>query len=433
MINYSNFSRDLREEISKFFNDVIYPYFDKPRKKVILDLFYGILKTGSTKISEISRTVDLNKNIGSIENRLTIGLKEYDLSNIQNGIINYAYSSILKYPIEIEIDETDIIKPYGKSFEDLNYIHDGSKEGRPKEKGYPLTGIIGIGLNNSIIPLSLNLYSTITKGFKSTNQKTINDLDNLLSKCISLNGITITFDRGYDNKEYINYCEFLNIDYVIRAKIQRKYTTNKGNESIEDIDKRLKGKYSFKFKNKNDKEVETKVSAIKIKHKDFIKDAYLVFESFPYERNKRFYITSIDCSTKDGCIKALKSYRKRWRIEEYFRFIKQEFNLEGFRIREIKAINNLIYIVNLCVLFLTKLSVTKSKTYYNSLNVYKSFNDKEYENNLIKRYGENGLMLYRIKRGIQEILHHSILKVEVPGRVRKKKEMKQLSIFEINN
>src|SRR5690606_785158 len=35
------------------------------------------------------------------------------------------------------------------------------------------------------------------------------------------------------------------------------------------------------------------------------------------------------------------TYMSRWRIEEYFRFKKQSFNFENFRVRNLKAINNL--------------------------------------------------------------------------------------------
>ncbi len=41
----------------------------------------------------------------------------------------------------INVDESDIIKPYGFKFKDLSKIHDGSKEGRPKEKKFNINHI----------------------------------------------------------------------------------------------------------------------------------------------------------------------------------------------------------------------------------------------------------------------------------------------------
>ena len=93
---------------------------------------------------------------------------------------------------------TDIIKPYGFKFKDLSKIHDGSKEGRPKEKGYNVTGIVSIGLNNTILPLVLNIYSNKTnEKFKIFNTtKTANHLLDIFKfindKCL------VVLDRGYD-------------------------------------------------------------------------------------------------------------------------------------------------------------------------------------------------------------------------------------------
>ena len=70
------------------------------------------------------------------------------------------------------------------------------------------------------------------------------------------------------------------------------------------------------------------------------------------------------------------------------------------------------------------------------LNAYKSFKDKYAEDNIIMKYDESGLMLYRIKRGIQEILSHCSSMPKVPGRDRtnkNKSKYHQLSIFEIND
>ena len=44
---------------------------------------------------------------------------------------------------------------------------------------------------------------------------------------------------------------------------------------------------------------------------------------------------------KEDVVKILRLYMSRWRIEEYFRFKKQEYGFENFRVRSLKSINNL--------------------------------------------------------------------------------------------
>ncbi|MDI9413509.1 MAG: transposase, partial [Bacillota bacterium] len=51
--------------------------------------------------------------------------------------------------------------------------------------------------------------------------------------------------------------------------------------------------------------------------------------------------TNKKISGKEDVINILRLYLSRWRIEEYFRFKKQAYNFENFRVRNLKAINNL--------------------------------------------------------------------------------------------
>lgn len=51
--------------------------------------------------------------------------------------------------------------------------------------------------------------------------------------------------------------------------------------------------------------------------------------------------SNIAIKSKEDVIKIARCYMNRWRIEEYFKFKKQEYNFENFRVRTLKAINNL--------------------------------------------------------------------------------------------
>lgn len=51
--------------------------------------------------------------------------------------------------------------------------------------------------------------------------------------------------------------------------------------------------------------------------------------------------TNKPIKNKEDLKRIVYTYMSRWRIEEYFRFKKQSFGFEGFRVRSLKAINNL--------------------------------------------------------------------------------------------
>ena len=51
--------------------------------------------------------------------------------------------------------------------------------------------------------------------------------------------------------------------------------------------------------------------------------------------------TNKPVKNKEDLKRIVYTYMSRWRIEEYFHFKKQNFGFEGFRVRSLKAINNL--------------------------------------------------------------------------------------------
>ena len=429
MNNYSNFCRDLKQDLISFLNDIIFTTnnISRPIKKFILELLYGVLSSGSTMISNIARSLNEDKPLIYTEKRLADNLEQYDLTKL--NILTYVHKSMLKSPITILIDETDIIKPFGFKFEDLGIIHDGSKEGRPREKGYNVTGIVGIGFNNTVIPIILKIYSSQAKSYISLPSMMTNYINKIVNQIDEK--IIFSMDRGYDGKTYINPIESFNQNYIVRAKENRKYVTSKGKFNIIDICNNYKGKYSSTYVNSIGRIIYQKFSAIRIKHKDFNNDLWLIIESVNNEKDKRVYLTNMDCSNKDNCIIALKSYRLRWRIEEFFRFVKGEYSFEKFRVRSLMAANNLSFIICLATLYISHLIIVKNSTYYHCMSAYKSFNDRYDENNIVVKYGTSGLELYRIKNGIQEILSHSKTLPEVPGYKRTKEKYHQLTIDEI--
>ena len=97
-----------------FTNFLYYELFEKSKikrseLKLIFNLFYGVLKSGSTIISEIARAIPSNTHIGSLEVRLTTKLEQYDLNHLDFS--QYVFSNFSSTPTTILIDESDVIKP----------------------------------------------------------------------------------------------------------------------------------------------------------------------------------------------------------------------------------------------------------------------------------------------------------------------------------
>lgn len=427
MIYFSNLVRDVKNELSRFIVSEICDGLPRSVTKFAYDMVWGMLSSGSCKVSMIGRRL-FEKEIRATENRLTKNLMELDLSELKSKYWEYAFGELLKLEPNIIIDETDIIKPFGKAFEGLNIIHDGSKGGKPREKGWPVTGIVALTEKNFVIPLVTNVYSSLSTGYKSICHETTRHLDAIIPNVRDAFRCTCSFDRGYDGSIYANYVDGTGHFYVIRAKERRIYKTRMGKMNALQIARKYKGRYSFRYKTRDGLERVAKASAVKASHKDFPSGVWVVFESFAGQSEPRAYITNIDCSTKEGVARALKSYRLRWRIEEFFRFVKQEYGFERFMVRTLHGINNLLTCMNLAVAFLTYIIICKPLLWKSVQEVYQPLTDVEKEEMLKKRYGRYGIDLYRAKLGIQIVLGHAKGRPPIPGRDRRKRT-EQLKLF----
>ncbi len=73
-------------------------------------------------------------------------------------------------------------------------------------------------------------------------------------------------------------------------------------------------------------------------------------------------ITNIILKDKRLSLAILKVYLKRWRIEEYFRFKKQQFNFEDIRVRSISSIKTMSLILSLTIGFIAMLSEKRKES-----------------------------------------------------------------------
>lgn len=129
---------------------------------------------------------------------------------------------------------------------------------------------------------------------------------------------------------------------------------------------------------------------------------------------------NIPVKSKEDVIKIAKCYLVRWRIEEYFKFKKQEYNFENFRVRTLKSINNLnkmlTYTIGLIALLSEK--TWKRKFVNKIIKESKSLKDKVY------------LWFYQLARGIYNILSKAKSGIRNWQNIRKNKQYDgQLSLL----
>lgn len=421
-MNY--FTTDLYEtkrEIVNFSNKLALG-LAKPVSKFVMDMMFGIARGQSVLLSDISRS--LNENI---KLRYTIERLSDHLENMNDDEINILrnnYNKLILKNIDdnplILLDDSEIIKKYGKKFEDLCMVKDASSLKDDIYPGYHVCEATVVTKNEKQ-PISLysHIYSTESQGFQSMNDETLKSIQYV--KSVIRNKVTFVCDRGYDANIYFDYFLDMNRnqdDFVIRLKENRNLLFKGKSKKVGDIAARRKGKIKMNmyFTKEN---VEVYVSHTRVelpRHKEKILNLVIVYGLS--EEKPMMLLTNKEIRDKKDVHKIVRAYMNRWRIEENFRFKKQQYGFENMRVRTLKAMNtiNMLLMMHIGHIGMLAEKVNEKLLVIKMIERGKSIKNK------------SSMWYYQISKGIKEILKYAHNGIKEFQEIREQVKYKQLQL-----
>ena len=206
-----------------------------------------------------------------------------------------------------------------------------------------------------------------------------------------------------------------NNNFVIRMKDKRTFLfKGKRKNCYEEAIKR-KGKIKMELWFEDEKE-ELSVSHTRVTLPSNKKDYELVFVYGLSEDKPLILLTNLNIHTKEDVIKVVRLYFSRWRIEEYFRAKKQEYDFENMRVRSLKSMNNLNTILTIYLGYIGILS-EKMDSKLMTIKIIES--SKSLRRKII-------VWLSQMARGIKEILSYCHTGVKEWQQIEKREKYKQL-------
>ena len=337
MKNFTTDTYEIKRKIIEFATKITNEV-GQVEKKFVQDIIYGISKSKSILLSDISDSLmeSINK-VNTVERLSNNLMKDISNSVCKNYKTQMLKSINMNDPV-ILVDDSDVIKPYGNKFDSLGFVRDGSSRKNSCEKGYKVTEMVALTQNKKQ-PISLfsRIHSAKEKEYKSTNTVTFEGLTSVINT-INTRG-TFIFDRGYDMNDLFKFMYMQKQDFVVRLTERRKiFFKGKWYKSTTLRDSR-KGKIKTKVLFQGE-EKECYISHINCQITAAKKNMYLVL-IYGLSQTPMMLATNKIIKCKEDVVKILRLYMSRWRIEEYFRFKKQEYGFENFRVRSLKSINNL--------------------------------------------------------------------------------------------
>ena len=414
MYSYCNtLNHNLKRGILKF-SEKISKNLSRPQFKFAAQMMFGILSSQSCMLSEISRKLDEKTILKKVIDRLSRNLNTFNEGEKLFEQYLYAVKSQINKNTILIVDGSYITKNYTTKSEGIATVRDGST-GEYK-LGYPTVGVTALTPKKKMpIPVYTKIFSAKENGFVSEDEETINALK-FLSCHFPKNNIR-AFDRGYDNNRYHGYLISRDEKFVIRAKKNRDVIYKGKRINIMELAHKFKGKYSLKFRRKNGIGADCKISIIPAKLVCRPNDELNLVVCYGFGKEPMLLITNLKSDDKRLGVAVVKVYLMRWRIEEFYRFKKQQFGFENLRVRSLKSIRNLDLILTIVVGYIGFISEKADERIAVMQLVEQS-----------KRiYGVNKFMFYAIAYGLFVVF--SKCKQGISDMLMKSQKSMQLSLF----
>lgn len=421
-MNY--FTTDLYETKREIviFSDKLASGLSKPECKFVMDMMFGLSRGQSILLSDVSRALNENIKLRYTIERLSSHLdnmNDHEIAILRNNYNKLVLKNIDKESLVL-LDDSEIIKKYGKKFEDLCMVRDASSLKDDIYPGYHVCEATVVTKNEKQ-PISLysHIYSSESSGFKSMNDETLKSIEYV--KSVIEGRCTFVCDRGYDANIYYDYFIDKNEnedDFVIRLKENRILLFKGKAKKVGEIAQRRKGKVKMKmYFSKGDAEVYVSHTRVELPtHKG--KTLYLVIIYGLSEEKPMMLLTNKVIKNKKDVHKIVRAYMSRWRIEENFRFKKQQYGFENMRVRKLKAMNtlNMMLMMHIGHIGMLAEKVDKKLLVIKMIERGKSIKGRTY------------LWYYQISRGIKEILKYAHKGIKEFQGIREKKEYVQLEL-----
>ena len=418
MNNYTMNSYEVKRDLINF-SKKLSEGVNKSTSKFIMDMEFGLAKSGSCLISEIARSLDedikLNYTIERLCNNLS-NLYQDEADIIWNNYLKEVKKNIDYNSLIILFDDSDINKEYSKKLEDLDRVVDASSPDKKIVNGYHVCEAT-ILTKNEKQPISIysQIYSCKSSNFESKNKYTMESIK-AAEELVGDNFIGV-FDRGYDDNKIFKYMSDKNHKFVVRLDERRTLLFKGQKRCVEEIAESRKGKISYKALFDNE-EYELSLSYTKAILPSNKREYTLVIVYGLSENTPMKLLTNIDIKDKDDVIKVVRLYLSRWRIEEYFRGKKQEYDFENMRVRTLKAMNNLNMFLTIHLGYIAMLAdkIDRKLLVIKIIEASKSLKDK-----II-------VWLSQISRGIKEILKYCHTGIKQWQEIEQREKYKQLKL-----
>jgi hypothetical protein len=345
--------RDLAPEIQKRISGMKREFrnggMSVPVTKNVVSIMWAMLRERSVQVTVLSRSLEESISQKKTWERLrrTIGKKGLWKSLLEvNRKVNISEIREKRYCV---VDLSDIQKQYSRKMEGLARVRDGNK--KEIGDGYWWLNVV-MSDGDGVMPVCSELYSLEHEAHElvSENSKLLEAMEWVHAVHPSARFV---LDRGGDRGKLYEWFLREKVPFIVRG------------QEIRSI-----GLHADSVKKTNIKEVAMGIPTTRRfqsrKGKEFlvgVKRIYLNGEALWLVASRRkeepnalsWFLTNVEGTREQIMDTVMEGYGYRWRVEEYHRQLKQDYDLESICLRDYEALKNLIVLVVIAAAFIMRL------------------------------------------------------------------------------
>ena len=399
MNNYTKIINQMKEKIVTFSKNLSID-LSKPNRKFVLNLIYGLICSSSSYLSEIARSLKENITLKKTIERLSNNLTNFDKEKrdyVWNNYVDKIKDKIDDNTVFC-FDPGDLGKKNSKKLENLDLIKDGSTG--EYINGYKMIEVAALTRREKLpIPVYSSLYSTKDEDFISENDECLTALKYIRNKFRNM-GI-YALDRVFDDEKYFKYFSNNDLSFVIRMTVKRNITVCKSGKTRNikkvAISKKCKTQYSYKDKNGITRTAYAGYMKVKIPNIEDKEFYLVVIKSSEFPNSPMMLLTNLKPENDEFTKIVNKVYIARWKIEEYFKFKKQQFKFEKLLVRTLNSIRTLNMFLSIVIGFIAIFSDNQKYAQY--IIVFEAAKSLRTNDKIV-------LVYYAVERGLNKIFNN---------------------------
>jgi hypothetical protein len=325
-----------------------------PAKKFLYEMIFGLCASGSVLLTEVGRKLPANISLHAVEKRLSrqLGSERWKAQATLERYVQWAARAI-KTDTVLALDTSDIRKLYAQKMECLGKVHDGSTG--EIVTGYWLLSVEAHQAGGQRQGIYLQAWSAQAEEFESENREILRAVE--LVERVAAHRALWVIDSGGDRSCLHREFKRLKVRYLVRVGRNRTVELHGEKQGIRKVAAEVLLRGSFRFPHRT-KRGRWRVLRLRygFEHIEWQEEAYSLVVAEGISDEQLILWTNELVSSTEEAERVVRSYLRRWAVEDANRVIKQEFTLEAIRVSDWQRVQRLVLLVGIAYGFVCRMA-----------------------------------------------------------------------------